>query len=339
MLAFALSIVLCSAHQGSGLRYVISPRWGWGGVGAIASASDLQQRLAALAVGFPGRVGIAVQEGSTVSGVKASAAFPLQSVCKMVLAAAVLDKVDRHLLKLDGKLYIRRANLSVGHQPLAALVTVKGYTTDLADIIRRAIMDSDNAACDILFVKAGSAEGMAKYLKAKGLDGIRIDRKERDVQTQILGIRFEPSFVDEKAFDKAIAAISKARRDAAWKSYLSDPRDTATPAGMCKFLGALSSGKLLSPASTKVLLDAMRTTQSGNERLKAGLAPGWTLAHKSGTSGRWAGSAAAFNDVGSLASPDGKTISVAVFISGTTASDDKCAALMAAVTKAVTESK
>lgn len=310
---------------------------------SIASSSqsapqNLGQRLSALTAGFPGRVGIAVEAGSSVSGVRVSTPFPLQSVCKIVLAAAVLDRVDHGMLKLDDKLYIFRSNLSVDHQPLAALVTKKGFATDLRDIVRRAVVDSDNAAADILFVKAGSAPGIAKFLKAKGLSGIRIDRKERDLQSEDKGLRFQPNFANEKAFEKAVAAVPKAKRDAAWKSYLSDPRDTATPAGMCAFLTALSSGKLLSASSSKFLLDAMRATETGNERLKAGLPAGWLIAHKSGTSGRWGGVAGAFNDVGVLTAPDGKSVCVAVFISGTTAPDDQCAALMASVTEAIVAS-
>jgi beta-lactamase class A len=310
-------------------------------IGKPAFASDskaLQPRLVQIVGGFPGRVGISIQDGSTVAAIKPQAIFPLQSVMKIVVAAAVLDKVDHGQLHLADKLIVRRSNLSVYVQPIAALVTVKGYSTTLGDIIRRAIVDSDNAAADILFTKAGGARGIAKFLSSKGVGAVRVDRREREVQTEIVGLKWQTRYVDQKVFEHAIAGVPKAKRDAEWKQFLVDPRDTASPSGMRQFLQLLSDGKLVSKDSTKFLLDAMHATKVSSDRLAAGLAPGWSIAHKSGTSGTWNGVAGATNDVGILTAPDGTKICVVVFISASTAPEAKRAALIADVARAVVES-
>jgi beta-lactamase class A len=300
-----------------------------------ASPNPLQQRLEALVAKFPGRVGISVKDGTNRASISAQAPFPLQSVMKLVLAATVLDFVDQHRYKLSDKIVVLPSGLSVFVQPIAALVTPKGYSTTLGDIIHRAIVDSDNAAGDILYAKCGSGALTKPFLKAHGLSGIRVDRSERNLQTEIVGLKWRREFIIPKEFDHAIAATPKAVRDVAWKRYLADPRDTAMPGSMTAFLDALASGKLLSKESTTYLMDQLSQTKTGPDRLKAGLSGGWTLAHKTGTSGTWAGIAAATNDVGILTAPDGAKIPVSVFIANSSAPLASREALMAAVTKAV----
>ena len=167
------------------------------------------------------------------------------------------------------------------------------------------------------------------------LSGVRFDRDERRLQTEIAGIEWRPEFVDGTLLDRAYAAVSDARRDAAFRAYQKDPRDTATPLGMAALLHSLAHGTLLSPASTRRLLEIMTQTVTFPDRLKAGVPAGWTLAHKTGTSGTWRGVTAATNDVGVLTAPDGRLISVVVFIADSKAPSENRAALMANVARAV----
>ena len=81
----------------------------------------------------------------------------------------------------------------------------------------------------------------------------------------------------------------------------------------------------------------MAQTTTFPDRLKAGVSSGWTLAHKTGTSGTWRGVTAATNDVGVLTSPAGRPLSVAVFIADSRASSDDRARLMSSLARAVVE--
>ena len=54
---------------------------------------------------------------------------------------------------------------------------------------------------------------------------------------------------------RPLATVPPARRHAATLAYMADPRDTATPRGMLGFLRKLDAGELISPASTRRLLD------------------------------------------------------------------------------------
>jgi beta-lactamase class A len=105
-----------------------------------------------------------------------------------------------------------------------------------------------------------------------------------------------------------------AARKAAFDRYVADPYDGAAPAAITGALARLKRGELLSPASTRHLLDVMSRTKTGANRLKGGLRPGWVLNHKTGTGQELGAKQAGYNDIGILTAPDGKSYSVAVMI-------------------------
>jgi beta-lactamase class A len=304
-------------------------------LGAAAPAADLDKNLAEIARSIPGRIGVCVQSAKGVSCVRADEPFPLQSVMKLVVGVAVLDAVDRRGWKLDEAVVLHKQDLSLYQQPIAALVGPNGYRTTIGDLVRRAIIDSDSAAVDNLIAKLGGCGVVQEVLRRKGVKGIRVDRNERDLQTEIVGLTWKPEYVDAAVLDKAIAAVPDAKRSASYGAYQKDLRDTATPRGMAAFLLDLAQGKLLSPSSTAFVMQAMKDCATGTDRLKAGVAPGWQLAHKTGTSGSWKGMTAATNDEGVLIAPDGSRIAVAVFVADSPATPEVRAAVIAKIAAAV----
>lgn len=245
-----------------------------------------------------------------------------------------MDAVDRGSWRLDEQVLVRRQDLSLFVQPLAKLVTAQGYRTTIADLIRRAVVDSDSAAADILIARLGEPKTVQTCLERLGVHGVRIDRDERHLQTEIVGLEWRPEYVDPKVLDLAIERVPKGRHDAAYRAYQIDVRDTATPRGMAALLERLAAGKLLSARSSRHLLKVMQETVTFPDRLKAGTARGWTLGHKTGTSGAWNGVIAATNDVGVLGAPDGGTVAVAVFIGDSRAPSSDRTALTARIAAA-----
>jgi beta-lactamase class A len=126
-----------------------------------------------------------------------------------------------------------------------------------------------------------------------------------------------------------------ALRKAAFDRYVADPYDGASPAAIANALAALKRGELLSPSSTKRLLYIMANTHTGPNRLKGGLAPGWTLSHKTGTGQELGPKQAGYNDIGILTAPDGRSYSVAVMIKLTSVPLPTRMALMNEVVRAV----
>ncbi len=293
----------------------------------------LSSSLHDLAKDFNGRVGICIQDQRSTTCTNGDQRFSLQSVMKLLVGAAVMDAVDHRGWKLEEPVLVRRSDLSLSMQPIAKLVTEQGYRTTVGDLARRAIVDSDSAAVDILLARLGGPAQVQAFLNRAGIQGVRIDRDERHLQTEVAGLQWQPEFVDPAVLEKAMRRVPDSAKDAAYRRYQHDPRDTATPAGMASFLTALSKGKLLSPASTTHLLNVMTATVTGPDRLKAGVTGGWSLAHKTGTSSTWKGVTAATNDVGVLTAPNGGRIAIVVFLGDSREPPAKRAALMAAAAR------
>ncbi len=289
--------------------------------------------LEGLAAGFDGRVGVCIGDGLLEACLNGASPFPMQSVMKLPVAVAALDAVDKGKWHLDDRVLVTRRDLSVFAQPLAKLVGPKGYETTIDDLIRRAIVDSDSAATDIVIARLGGPAEVRLLMNHKAVLNVRVDRDERHLQTEILGLEWRDEFVDPAALNRASDAVPEATRDAAFQAYLRDERDTATPRGMVVLLERLAQGRLLSPSATAHLLDILRQTTTFPDRLKAGVPPGWTIGHKTGTSGTWKGVTAATNDVGIITGPNQETISVAVFVAESRAPEAERATFMAKVAR------
>ncbi len=197
------------------------------------------------------------------------------------------------------------------------------------------MIDSDTAANDLLMDRLGGPKSVQDFLNHQDVQGIRIDRDERHLQTEIRGLKWNPVYREKSAFDAALAAVPEHTRDLLWQQYATDPRDTATPRGMAQLLKRLAEGKLLSPSATQWMMQTLRATRTFPDRLKAGLLPGWLLGHKTGSSGEWKGQHVATNDVGIITAPDGTNISIAVFVADASATDVERATIMARAARAV----
>lgn len=299
---------------------------------ALLSAAHLQGALDLLGASIPGRVGIAVQ-GAASASVHGQDRFPLESVMKLPVAIALYDAIDAGRLHLSDPVTLYPRDRALYYQPLAKKLTAKGYRTTLAELVELAVTQSDNLAADFLIAKLGGPKAVQACLDRKQLEGVRVDRDERHLQTEILGLTWQPAYIDEKVFNQAIDAVPPARRAAAFARHRQDPRDTATPDGVASLLHRLAAGELLSPASTAQLTATMGRTATGLDGLHAGLAPGWKLAHKTGHGGSWRGETDAQNDVGILTGPRGQRLEVAVFIADSRAGEQGRAGLMAAVVR------
>jgi beta-lactamase class A len=257
---------------------------------------------------------------------------------KLVVGAAVMAAVDAGRLKLEDRITVQREDMSVFVQPIEKIVAKEGaFATTVGDLVRRAVAESDSAATDVLIARLGGPAAVQAWLAGKGLSGIRIDRDERHLQTEGVGLAWRAEYTDPARLDAAIKAVPKAERDAAFAASLKDERDTATPRGMTAFLAALAEGRLLSPASTGHFLAVMRGTVTFPDRLRAGAPDGWSVAHKTGTSRSWNGITAVTNDVGVLTAPDGGTVAVAAFVAESTAPAPERAAVIANAARAVAE--
>lgn len=298
----------------------------------------LRDELAALWRAFPGKTGIAVRriDGDWVVGQRGRELFPQQSVSKLWVTMTVLEKIDRGELSLDTPVTITRDDLTLFHQPLAARVAREGKVqASVRALIDEALTASDNSANDALLRTAGGPAAVNDFLRRKALSDIRFGPGERLLQSGIAGVEWRQELSAGRAFQAARERVPLDRRRNLLSAYVADPIDGASPEAIVDALARLARGELLSPSSTRLMLETLGRTRSGPQRLKAGVPPGWEFLHKTGTGQDLPPVSTGYNDVGIMTAPDGTRYAVAVMLGETTASIPARMQLMQAVSRAV----
>lgn len=305
-----------------------------------AGPAVLQARLDRIAADYREPVGIAVSrvDSGWVASVAGDALFPQQSVSKTWVALSVLEGVDRGRIRLDDPIMMRPEDRSVFFQPLAERIGETGYQTTVRELLRHALINSDNSANDRLITLLGGVDKVRDVLVAKGLAArIHLGADERNLQAATAGMIWRPEYGFNGAFKAARLLVAKDVRETATRQYIDNPMDGASPVAIAQALAALRRGELLSPQSSALMIDIMGQARTGPRRLRGGLPKGWSIAHKTGTGQDWRGGSIGINDVALVTAPDGATYSVAVMIRNTRKGTPARLAMMQDVSKAVVE--
>lgn len=301
---FALSILACakpappaSAPEPAPPTPAIQPQ-----EDALATTID------ELALPYQATVGLAyrIAETGVEYALRGDEAFPMASTYKFPMALSWLRQVDEGRAALDQSFVIAPADLAVYHSPMAEEAP-NGGTYALRELVRRLMEQSDNTACDVLLARLGGPAAVNDNLRRLGIDGLRIDRSERQMAVDLLEAARPGSVTsDDRGSLMALdASLTPEERDAYFTAYQSDPRDRTTPLAMVELLARFHEGKALSPESTTLLRDMMLRARS---RLGAQLPNQPPVANKTGTGmGSW-------NDVGIVPLPDGRHLVLAVYV-------------------------
>ncbi|WP_461158155.1 serine hydrolase [Sphingobium sp. TomMM35A] len=286
---------------------------------------------------FNGKVGIAVRRigADWTVAWNGTSLFPQQSVSKLWVSMTFLDAVDRGKIRLTDTTTITRKDLTLFHQPTAALVGTSGWTTSYSDLMRRAMTQSDNTANDTLLRAVGGPEAVRAYLARRTIKDVRFGPGERLLQSATAGLDWRQDYSIGRNFYAARSRLPMSVRTKALDNYLSNPPDGAAPSSIVKALAKLKEGEMLSPASSQLLMSIMSEAKTGPQRIKGGVPPGWKYLHKTGTGQELAPRSTGYNDIGIMTAPDGTSYAVAVMIGSTTEPIPVRWQLMQAVAKAV----
>jgi beta-lactamase class A len=306
---------------------------------APAAPAELQARLEDLAARYGEDVGIAVTDVTDgwTAGIDQDRPYPQQSVSKLWVAIALMRAVDEGRIDINSWVTMTDADRSVFFQPVVAAYRQGSYATPVSDLLRRALVESDNAANDRLMRELGGPEGVRAALDDMGLNDVKVGAYERDLQAQTAGLAWQWSYGFGRNFQNAREALPMPVREAAADAYVADPLDGASPAAITAALTSLARGELLSAESTARLTGLMAAARTGPRRLKGGLPADWSIAHKTGTGQDFQGASLGINDVGLLTAPDGRTYAVAVMMRRTHHSVPARLAFMQSVSGAVVE--
>ena len=215
---------------------------------ALALAAD---PLGAILAETGGRLGLAAIDTGTGQRLMldAGARYPMCSTFKWILAAAVLQRVDRGELDLAKMVRFSEADL-LDYAPVVKANLAAGALS-VEQLCTAAVELSDNSAANLLLPQVGGPQGVTRFIRAGGDQVTRLDRYEPELNI------FKPD----------------------------DPRDTTLPYAMALLMQRVLTDDVLTEESRDKLIAWMVASTTGTKRLRAGLPGDWRVGDKTGTSG------------------------------------------------------
>lgn len=306
---------------------------------ALLGAPDpsLEAKIATLATEAGLRIGFAavdLDKGRTAF-VRGGELFPMQGVAQLPLAVAFMQLAQRGKTSLDRRVRLTAADIAPGRSPLAARLKSRPTTFTARQLVEHMLLNADATAADALMKLAGGPAKIQDAIKSFEIEGLRIDRYERELQPEAVGLSPHAALADPARFEKAFSDLGETKQREAIDRYLRDPRDTASPRAIATLFFKLLSGHLVQPRHAMFVLDLMRRTKTGEDRLKSGMLPGWTFAHRGGMTRTIQGATAVYNDAGLATTKKGAKIAIVLFIENATLPPPELARFHRATARAV----
>lgn len=247
------------------------------GTTAAVRRFDAEARLAALEVG-QARLGVCFLDTATgeVSGNRMEEYFAMCSTFKLALVAAYLREADHGRIDLEEIVAYSEADL-LPWAPVTRQNLAKGGLS-IAALAQAAQERSDGAAANLLIRRLGGPSAVTAKIREMGDAVTRLDRYEPD-----LGLVLS-----------------------------ADRRDTTSPSAMARLVRGITTGDILQPRTQKSLLQWMQNTNTGPNRLRAGLPATWRTGNKTGT-GRVEGTTNKCNDIAITFPPGRSPIVIAAY--------------------------
>lgn len=254
-----------------------------------------------IAVDAGADIGVAFA-GTATYWQNSSRKYPLLSVFKLHVAAAVLDKAGRENIALDTELRIAPEELKEDlYSPMLRKYGVRELHLPLRELLYYMVAESDNNACDILIGWLGGTENIETYVHQLGLSQTEIKATETEMNRDVM--------------------LQYANR--------------APLSEIIRLLQLIDGGKLFAPELHRELLAIMVKTSTGTDKIKKYLPSSVSVAHKTGSSSRLSdGRKIADNDV-AIIKYDGKTYYLAVMVSDSYLSDKENAEKIASIASLV----
>jgi beta-lactamase class A len=182
-------------------------------------------------------------------GLNSDRRFGHASSFKLSLAALLLQRHAAGLIDADKRVTWTEADM-MHHAPFTSERLATGAT--LRELARATQTTSDNPAANILLKALGGPAGLTAFWRSLGDEVSRVDRYEPEM-----------NLVPPTEF-----------------------RDTTTPAAMARTVAKIVYGDVLPEKERAELKGWMVETETGLNRVRAGLPEGWVAGDKTGTSGK-----------------------------------------------------
>jgi beta-lactamase class A len=254
--------------------------------GQAQASEDASGEIAGVERGLGARLGV---YGRTLSGgrhvgYRADERFAMCSTFKLLLAAAVLRRVDRGQDSLARMIAYGLADL-LSYAPATKAHLAQGAMS-VEDLCAAVVTLSDNAAANLLLGQLGGPPAVTAFARSLGDPVTRLDRIETALNDVPEG----------------------------------DVHDTTSPMAMAGDLRRLVFGDVLSPASREKLTQWLVDCKTGLARIRAGVPPGARVGDKTGT---WdAPGVVTANDIAVIWPAHGEPLLLAVYVTRSHAGAD-----------------
>ncbi|MEV0279571.1 class A beta-lactamase [Streptomyces sp. NPDC050610] len=222
------------------------------------------------------RLGVFARNTVTGKSVRyrADELFPFCSAFKAMAAAAILRDLDR-----DGEFLAKRVRYTEqdvansGYSPVTSTPEHLANGMTVAELCAAALDYSDNTAANLMLRELGGPAAVTRFCRSVGDRTTRLDRWEPELNSS------EPGRVT----------------------------DTTSPKAIGRTYAKLVLGTVLAPRDRQRLTTWLLANTTSENRFRAGLPKGWTLADKTGT-----GDYGTTNDVGIAWTPNRTPIVLSV---------------------------
>ncbi len=265
----------------------------------------LLQRIEQIAASKNAEIGVAIarNDGSDVIMYNADKRFPMQSVFKFHIAAAMLSEIDKGKFAADQRIIIGPEELTPDIWSPIRETYPTGVELTIASAMEYMVSQSDNVACDVLLKVIGGPEVVEDFFIGQGIADISIKINEEVMQAN-WDLQFQ-NWTTPRAANKALELFYR------------------------------NENGQLSQESHNFIWEVMEKTQTGANRLKGHLPTGTAVAHKTGFSGtNEEGITAAVHDIGVITLPQGGHFFISVFLTNSTENIETNERIIADIAKA-----
>ncbi len=270
---------------------------------------------------YPGQLGVFVrdlQSGKAFS-YRGRETWYLASGTKLLVAIEAFRQIEQKKFSLTSKITLKAEDYVDGAGSLNFAEPNSQHT--IQHLLEQMLIYSDNTATDLLLTKVGleNVNVLGKKYKFAPITTLADIRRKiyshlTESANQLKGkdlilMQKAPSDSARVAMLEKLTKIPQSKWsdtsiEKAYITYYAQGWNSATLDAYTHLLAKLLNETILNSTSTKELLAIMERAQSGKKRLRAGLPPTLTFAHKTGTQRR------RVCDFGVVRSPEGKALAL-----------------------------
>lgn len=252
--------------------------------GISAQNHVLKKELEAYVCSCDAEIGIAViTDRQDTICVNNGRPYPMNSVLKLYQALAVAEVLQRRGIALDSCISIKREELHPKtYSPLREKYPSEDFSLSIGDLLKYALQESDNNACDLLFDRIIGMGDTEEYIRKLGVENFAIRVNERDM----------------------------------FENHEASSENWNYPLSAAIVIDKLFTRTLFQSVYQDFLKRTLVECRTGQNRLpKPLLQTGATIGHKTGTGfDSPAGLPQGINDVGFVTLPTGRHYAIAVFV-------------------------